>query len=316
MASLNLDNSTYERFTVTNKTAKEIKGFYEEMAKKAQETANRLKDSTLSAQLQAQQYQKLADELKKAASDIGNKLSSTIQNGMQAAADAVVADAKSFADMIGIGFESNAYMNVPKDVINSIITGKVYDSNWSLSSAIWGETKKIQSDIDRVLAEGVALNKSSYEIAKDLEKYVNPSAKKEWNWSKVYPGTNKKVDYNAQRLARTLISHAYQQSLERTCAKNPFVTGYIWLASNSDRVCEICAARDGQFYKKGELPLDHPNGMCTFEAEIGPLTDVADRLAAWANGAKDTEIDSYAADLFPSYTDAKAKAASNIKAGL
>lgn len=313
MAKLNLSKSTNERLTVTKKTAKEIQGFYEEMAKKAEETAKRLEHSTLSAQLQAQEYQKLAKELKRAAAAINSRLNSVIQKGMKDTAEAVVSDAKSFAKLIGIGFDSKAYMNVPNDVITSIITGKVYDTNWNLSSAIWGGIKKIQDDIDRILAEGVALNKSSYEIAKDLEKYVNPTAKKDWEWSKVYPGTNKKVDYNAQRLARTLIGHAYQQSLERTCAKNPFVTGYIWLASNSGRVCKICEARDGKFFKKDELPLDHPNGMCTWEAEIEPLDNVAERLAAWANGAKDSAIDEYAVSLFPSYTDAKSKAANNIK---
>ena len=144
------------------------------------------------------------------------------------------------------------------------------------------------------MAAGVAANKSAYEIAKDLEQYVNPNAKKEWDWSKVYPGTTKKVDYNAQRLARTMVSHAYQQSLLATTKHNPFVTGYRWRSAHVSRTCELCNERDGQVYSADDLPLDHPNGMCTFLVELsGSLTDVADRLGNWVNGAEDPELDNW-----------------------
>ena len=69
--------------------------------------------------------------------------------------------------------------------------------------------KNTQGDIQYIVAQGIASQKSAFDIAKDLEKYVDPSAKKDWAWSKVYPGTKKVVDYNAQRLARTMVSHAY-----------------------------------------------------------------------------------------------------------
>ena len=159
-------------------------------------------------------------------------------------------------------------------------------------------SKKTHKDIDKIVAEGVALNKSAYDIAKDLERYINPTARKEWDWSKVYPGTNRVIDYNAQRLARTLVAHAYQQSLERTCEKNPFVTGYKWVSANSDRTCELCKERDGQIYEKGDLPLDHPNGLCTFIAVIpDSMTDISNRLADWAKGKSDSALDEFAESL-------------------
>ena len=57
-------------------------------------------------------------------------------------------------------------------------------------------------------------NCSYYEIAKDLESYVRPNARLPWNLrmadgKKIY---KKQIDYNAQRLARTLVQHGYQQS--------------------------------------------------------------------------------------------------------
>ena len=119
-----------------------------------------------------------------------------------------------------------------------------------------------------------------------------------WDWSKVYPGTAKKVDYSAQRLARTMVSHAYQQSFVKTTQKNPFVTKYKWVSSGGARMCEICAARDGVEYSKTDLPLDHPNGMCTFIAVIeDSMTDIADRIADWALGGSDPELDTFARTL-------------------
>ena len=41
-------------------------------------------------------------------------------------------------------------------------------------------------------------NEKSTIVAKDLEIYVNPNARKEWDWCKVYPKTNKKIYYNEQ----------------------------------------------------------------------------------------------------------------------
>ncbi|MFR3483130.1 MAG: hypothetical protein ACLTXL_06365 [Clostridia bacterium] len=89
---------------------------------------------------------------------------------------------------------------------------------------------------------------------------------KPWNWGVVYPGVNRQVDYNAQRLARTAVTHAYQLSLQRSTRDNPFVRGYRWHSSNSGRVCPLCRKQDGTVFEKVICPLDHPNGMCVVTA--------------------------------------------------
>lgn len=299
MATLKLHSSTNKRFSITKKAQKEIEDFYLQMAKQAQKTAAKLDGTSWSGTLQAQEYEKLAKQLEKAAQNVGSYVKKTVTDAANQTAEAAYKDAVSeFADRAGLIF-GKEYMHVPEDIVGSILQGKVYGGKWTLSGSIWGDTKWTQHDIETIVAQGVALNKSAYEIAKDLERYVNPRAHKDWEWSKVYPGTKRKVDYSAQRLARTLVAHAYQQSLERACAKNPFVDGYIWLASNSGRVCPICAARNGQFYKKGDLPLDHPNGMCTFEASISKsMNEIADELAAWAKGESSNKaLDAWYADI-------------------
>lgn len=298
MAEWTLADATQIRASLTKEQENEISMLYRRVYLQVRKQMLSIpKDGTTSQQIQRQYLDRLHKQLDEAYKSLGVGLEKQIEKGAKKAAQGVVDDSTEFFSKAGLTIEG-AYSFVPKDIVNALVTGQVYGGNWSLSGAIWSDIDKKQSDISRIIAEGVAANKSAYDIAKDLETYVDPKAKKEWDWSKVYPGTSKKVDYNAQRLARTMISHAYQQSLERVCKNNPFVEGFIWQSAHSSRVCPICAERDGQFYKKGELPLDHPNGMCTFIASIqGSMNDVADRLADWVQGKSDPELDKWASDL-------------------
>ena len=93
------------------------------------------------------------------------------------------------------------------------------------------------------------------------------------------------MDYSAQRLARTAVTHAYQLSLERATKDNPFVEGYRWHSAGGGRVCPLCQQRNGKLYEKGSLPLDHPNGMCVVTAEISKsYEEIGRELGDWAAG--------------------------------
>lgn len=298
MAGFSLKDAENIRANLTKQQENEISLLYRQVYLDVRQQMLAIpKDGTTSQKLQRQYLDKLHKQLDDAYKSLGIGLEKKIKKEAKKAAEGIVEDAKAFTKKAGFNIEG-AYSRVPRDIINSLVTGQVYAGDWSLSGAIWWDINKHQSDITKVIAEGLAANKSAYDIAKDLEKYVNPKAKKDWDWSKVYPGTSKKVDYNAQRLSRTMISHAYQQSLERVCKNNPFVDGFVWQAAHSSRVCPICEARDGEFFKKGELPLDHPNGMCTFIAHMeGSLTDVADRLGDWVQGKEDPALDKWVSDM-------------------
>lgn len=301
MAKISFYNAEQTRLEITKEQEEEIANLYKQVYKdyKKQMDALPLKgEGTVSQSIQRTYLNKLTKQLKEAYQSISWDLESQIEKGMLDAAGAVVEDNDAWLKKAGISIKG-AYSYVPKDVVYKLSTGKVYGEGWTLSKSIWGQEQKTLHDIDQVIAMGVAGNKSAYEIAKDLEKYVNPSAKKEWDWSKVYPGTNKKVDYNAQRLARTMVSHSYQQSLLATTRHNPFVHGYKWRSAHTSRTCEICNERDGKVYSAEDLPLDHPNGLCTFLVEMDSLENIADRLADWALGKDDAGIDEWADSMFP-----------------
>lgn len=303
--------SSKSRVEITNRQAQHIKKLYEELSQEISEEIEALsKRSNISSILRIDYLTGLQKQINNEIHMIGNKTNNIIKEGMSAVAAAVVADNQAFLGSIGLNI-SNAYSFIPKDIVNDIATGKLYSGRWTLNEAIWGNSKKTIRDINDVVAKGIIGQKSTYDIAKDLEKYVNPAMKKAWDWSKVYPGTARKVDYNAQRLARTMISHAYQDSIVRTTRDNPFVECYEWMTAGGDRVCEICQERESGFhgvvinghamhgcYYADDLPLDHPNGMCTIDVYIDKDYDaITDRLADWVNGEDDRELDRFAESL-------------------
>lgn len=183
---------------------------------------------------------------------------------------------------------------IPISVVNEISSGQLYKDGRGLSSRLWRCAQAYERDIDYIIERGIIERKPALELAYDLEKYLNPGVEKPWEWRKVYPGSNKIVDYSAQRLARTSVTHAYQMAFVRSTKDNPFIVSYQWHASNSGRVCPLCEARDGKIYKKDEVPLDHPNGMCTISAVIEKsYNEIADDIADWVNGGKNPGLDKW-----------------------
>lgn len=288
---------------------KDIKRMYKRLSDQMKQTSENLKGMPdFSSEIKKDYFDALARQLDQEIIRIETEVGKLSTDYMTKISQDVVDDYNSYLDLILKPLNikvTTAYSYVPTEIVTAIRTGKVYDNGWTLSKAIWGESKSKAKMINEIISEGLAQNKSSYDIAKDLERFVNPNARKNMNWEKVYPHTSKKVDYNAYRLAKTLIQHAYQQSWERTNAKDPFVTAYRWMISNSGRVCPICIDRAYSdhgygtgIYPKDALPMDHPNGMCWFEAIMPDLDEIGSRLGEWVvNPRSDKEIDEWFVDM-------------------
>lgn len=291
------------RVTLTNEQVKQIKNIYKELSNEYKERIRILSNKTnISSQMRSQYLKDLVKDLERDIQYLNQNLENTITSNMLRISQAVVEDSIRLDKAMGFKGVFTKQFYIPQDVVAIVSSGKLYEGKWTLSRAIWSDNQKKINDINSIVAKGIAGNKSSYEIAKDLERYVNPNARKEWSWSKVYPNTNKKIDYNAQRLARTMVSHAYEESFVESTKDNPFIEGYQWLASGSDRMCSVCADRDGKIYKKDELPLDHPNGMCTFAVVLlKSYEEIGRDLANWVNGEGDPKLnaalDGYAETL-------------------
>lgn len=325
----NLKNTEQVRTTTTMQMQKDIKKMYEQLYKDVGKKISVMGNNNI----QKQNLLLLQRDIKNRIEQLNNDIKNNVIRNMTIVSNEVVSDTRTFLKKCGFKDEDihNAFSYVPEQVVSNIINGNIYQDGWTLSGAIWGYNKNVQETLNKIISIGTAHGKSAYEIAKQLEQYVDTSAKKKaktiQSWRKatmndvvagraryvgeeikdsVYFG---KIDYNALRLARTLISHAYQQSFETVNKNDPFVVGYRWLTSNfHGRVCEICRERaeTDQFglgvgvFPKDQLPLDHPNGMCTFEAAIpDSMTDIAKKIGQWYQAPIGTypDIDRYALDF-------------------
>lgn len=287
--------------SIMEKQKKEIMFLYEDWANDIEKMARYYSHkNTSSAPLSERYYKELKKQLKKTSDVLYKEIYKKIKTNMYVISDSVVAD--NIKWLASLGFLEDglnaSFSYVPDEVVRNLITGQIYESGWSLSERIWGDKEQTLKDIYKIMARGVAENKPIYDISKDLESYVRPNARLPWNLrmadgKKIY---KKQVDYNAQRLARTLVQHSYQQSVMAVTKDNPFVTEYVW-HSNGSRVCELCKARDGKRYNKNELPLDHPNGMCIIEPVV--VDNLTDRLADWVNSPDGTypDIDAFAGNF-------------------
>lgn len=302
-----------QRLELDQQQEEEIREMYCELIEVVEKDIHNLSDKTnISSVMREFQLQKIKNGLQRSLETVGVRVNGVVRQSMTTTSQQMVDATKIFLGNAGFPkpLIRPAYQNVPTAVIERVASGQLYEGDWTLSGAIWADVKSKQSEINRIIAQGIALNKSSYEIAKDLEMYVSPDAKKPWDWDKVYPGSSKKIDYNAQRLARTAVSHAYQQAFNECVKPNPFVEAVKWNNAHSGRVCPLCIelAETDQFglgegvFPKGEEPLDHPNGMCYLTAVIRKnMEEIATDIRSWMLGGSNPELDEYAKFLNPEW---------------
>ncbi|MCI9273730.1 MAG: hypothetical protein HFE39_07220 [Clostridiales bacterium] len=233
--------------------------------------------------------------LQNASNDLFKKIGGIVSGSVHSIAQATVSAEYRFyrniAPQLSDRFR-DVFSHIPQQVVDELMHGGVYKDFAGLSERIWAYQRKYDLDIQTIINRGILQQKSVVALAKDLEHYLNPQAAKPWNWGVVYPSVNRQVDYNTQRLARTSITHAYQLAFVRATRDNPFVEGYQWLSSNSGRTCPICMERDGKFFGKDSVPLDHPNGMCTLIAVITKsYEEIGAELGDWAAGGDNPALD-------------------------
>ena len=268
-----------ERNKITKRELRNIRKIYNEWAREIRAEANRLRKLGTSSTLQEERaLAKLYYELRNASKQITAEIDRSVRNGASDIGDILVRTNKRWLESLGLSTNSFEYKfsNEKRRAINKVLTGSIYKNFQGLDSRIWKIAQGHEKDIYNIIARGMLENKSIYDIAKDVEKYVNPKVR--FPWSKIYkdPTTGKiysfpvgshKIDYNAQRLVRTTLQHVYQEVLVEMTSDNPFVKGYLWIAAGS-HPCQLCLDRDGTIYTAANLPLDHPNGMCNIEPVI------------------------------------------------
>lgn len=292
---LTMKDAEMARDAITKEQTQHIASLYKEWAKDINEQAKFYSTKKTASSAFSERYMKeLKKQMTQTSKLVANDIYATTKGSLLQVSDAVVRSNVDWMKSLGFGGGGMALSYIPNDTVTRLVTGQIYEGGWNLSKAIWGDQQKTLQDIYTIIAKGTAEQLSVYEIAKELEKYVDPTKALAWNY-KASDGAwiyKKQVDYNAQRLARTLVQHAYQQSAVSAAKVNPFVKGFIWRASGA-RVCPLCDEMDGSYFEKSAVPFDHPNGMCSLEPVTDP--DIEDKLAAWVKDEGSfPEIDAFA----------------------
>lgn len=277
------------RDSITKAQEREIRKLYNQWAREIREQANTLSRVPGSISEQRELAQ-LYYQLRSASKQLTIEINSSVNQNVTHMGSVVQRVNRAWLTSLGFTPESiDRKFSVVKDMaIRNILTGNLYQNGHNLSQRVWKLTESNLKDMYTIIARGIAEKQSVYDIAKLLEKYVNPDVKFPWRVSRWtengIPKTgiihNGVVDYNAQRLARTMIQHAYQQTLVGLTRDNPFVRGYIWRA-DGNHPCSLCIDRDGTRYSADNVPLDHPNGQCTIEVDIDQV-EVVQRMADYS----------------------------------
>ena len=211
--------------------------------------------------LQMKQLRDLQKSVNESLKNVTAQIEKDISSDIRKVAEVTCADVAGFMQRSGVRTVVSL-AHVPETAVKNIISGNIYGQRWNFSEAIWGDYKKSTDDLAAIVSKGLAAQKPIYDIAKDLEKYVNPAVRKDYDWSRIYPGTKKKSDYNAARLAITMSTHAHQQAVILSCREEPMIDGVEWRTSGGNNVCPLCEQRNGEVFPLDKCPMDHPMGVC------------------------------------------------------
>lgn len=289
---------------LTLKQQLKIEKIYEDAIAELAEQAKRAGDKTLSKRWM-QDYLK---QLEAAKEELYKELDLTMFSAVKKAGEyGVEPDLELFKRLqakagidIGPHF-TEMFSGVPDDVLRIMTVGEIYKDKRGLSTRIWGHVNGLEKDVEYMVEKGLLAKKSAYELAKDLEHLVEPAARRPWDFGNVYPGMRTKmIDYNAQRLARTSITHSYRESQYRSAAQNPFVEAIHWELSSEhynrqvakwgEDECDDYANQDWYGLGKGnfpvnEVPLSHPQCLCVTWPVIPETYDeIAEELKEWVDG--------------------------------
>ncbi len=159
---------------------------------------------------------------------------------------------------------------VDKELLDKVLRYKNAGKNFS--ERIWGtHRKKLFSDVQQQIAQGLVTGKGNREIAKDISKRYEVGL------------------HNAKRLVRTESSF-YMNEANKDSMKETFIEQYIFLATLDNRTSKICRSLDGKIFKLSEYtpgvnaPVLHPNERSTTAVYIPDIGMYQERVMRNAEG--------------------------------
>ena len=165
-------NSVKQRKKIIIEQTAQIKSIYRQAYENIYDMSNQLYRTT-SDNLKQLYLNNLKKELINNMENVDKQTERIINNNMDKMVSAVLNDNVVYLK----SFNYNNFINnsdIRNKVVESILSGKVYENSWSLSSAIWGNNKQRIKEIEKLIARGVMEGKTTDQIAKSLTQYINP----------------------------------------------------------------------------------------------------------------------------------------------
>lgn len=195
--------------------------------------------------------------------------------------------------------------NYSNTVVKNLVAGEYYKDGKTLSKRLWNLTSDNSNKIDEFIKMNIAGGANARKLANDLEVLINP--KNRLTTTNFKAGFDSyKVSYQAQRLARTSITHAAAETQIQTAKKNPFNRGMKWNLSPSHGArmhgkqdeCDDYAGNDSYglgagIFPADKTPIQHPNCMCYLTEWLVEIDDAIARINKWVEGNEDKELDGW-----------------------
>lgn len=258
--------------------------------------------------LQTAYYENIYADLDDMVTTLNERLTQAIESGIYATVEVTTGVQTLFNELIyppHISTIANGYLrDLNYKYVNNFLAGGLYDDGKSLSDRIWEKSKKNCDDIKTLISSNIAKGANSRELAKKLDNYVNPTQMTKA--STIVSGMDRNISYQAQRLARTSLTHIANETDRNNAKENVFCKGMRWNLSSShyerqvkrwgEDICDVYANQDGYNLGRGvfpieEYPISHPNCLCYATQEQPSLDDIINRVNNWVDGGEDEELE-------------------------
>ena len=282
-------NTRKEFLLIIKEQEEEIEYIFEEAAKEIEKNQNKISDIAA-----------LLLFLKKLFSKMNSDIYSVINKNLKKVIDVYGdIDLHYMTDITSNEYILNSiekYSNDnKKDVVNTILKGLIYADLLSLKKRC---TKSINRTLNLLKKKVNDLSNKSdditiSEIITDTENIINPKVK------------DKKLLYDANRLARTNLIHSVREIIKENAKDNIFNIGIKWELSpdHFDRMpdgdeCDVYAENDMYglgigIFPVDEVPFQHINCLCSLYPVMLDYNIIAERIENWINGVEDNEIEEW-----------------------
>lgn len=295
-------NARKEFLRLNKKQEKELLSIYRELAKQLSSEIDSCRTSS------SKQYLSEMEEMVQAYTNyLELKLNKTIKNNIKASSHIASSVELAYYNSITNDVRLRTIFNklvvtTSANTVKKLIQGQYYADGKTLDHRIWNLTKKNAKDIDTLIKVNISRGANSRKLAKQVDKYVNPLKRTE---AKTFvSGMSSKVSYQAQRLARTSITHSFAETTIENAKNNPFNIGIKWILSTSHyekqvkrHGPDICDKYADKIFKPKDVPVQHPNCLCYLLEESEDIDIVIEKLNKWCNGEPNLELEKWLENL-------------------